>query len=99
MRAPQYAVATGIACVPPNDLARVTKAHTGYVVIGSGKTGLDTVIWLLENGVDPDKIHWIRPRDYWWLNRGTYQPGDEFFARPGGSLARGRSARWRGVGR
>ena len=55
MRAPQYAVATGIACVAPNALARVTKAHTGYVVIGSGKTGLDTVIWLLENGVDPDK--------------------------------------------
>ena len=55
MRAPQYAVAAGNACVPPNELARVTKAHTGFVVIGSGKTGLDTVIWLLENGVDPDK--------------------------------------------
>jgi len=87
MRAPQYAVATDITCVPPNDLARVTKAHTGYVVIGSGKTGLDTVIWLLENGVDPDKIHWIRPRDYWWLNRGAYQPGDEFLARLVESLA------------
>jgi NAD(P)-binding Rossmann-like domain len=97
MRAPQYAVATGIACVPPNDLARVTKAHTAYVVIGSGKTGMDTVIWLLGNGVDPDKIRWIMPRDYWWMNRATYQPGDEFFARLVESIANGVEALAGGV--
>ena len=87
MRAPQYAVAPGIECVPPNGLALVTKAHTAYVVIGSGKTGMDTVIWLLGNGVDPDNITWIMPRDYWWMNRAAYQPGDEFFARLVESLA------------
>ena len=82
-------MAAGIACVPPNDLTRVTKAHRGYVVIGSGKTGMDTCIWLLENGVDPDNIRWIRPRDYWWMNRAAYQPGEEFLARLVESLANG----------
>ena len=89
MRSPQYIVADGIACVPPNDLTRVAKAYRGYVVIGSGKTGMDTCLWLLGNGVDPDNIRWIMPRDYWWLNRAAYQPGDEFFARLVESLANG----------
>ena len=80
-----------------NDLARVTKAHTGYVVMRWGKTGMDTVIWLLGNGVDPDKIRWIMPRDYWWMNRATYQPGDEFFARLVESLANGVEALAGGV--
>lgn len=89
MRTPQYLVAAGIACVPPNDLTRVAKAHRGYVVIGSGKTGMDTCIWLLDNGADPDSIRWIMPRDYWWMNRAAYQPGEEFFARLVESLANG----------
>ena len=29
------------------------------------------------------------PRDYWWMNRATYQPGDEFFARLVQSIANG----------
>ena len=45
--------------------------------------------WLLENGVDPDNIRWIMPRDYWWMNRATYQPGEEFLARLVESLANG----------
>ena len=88
-RTPQYVVAAGIVCVPPNDLTRVNKAHRGYVVIGSGKTGMDTCLWLLENGVDPDNIRWIMPRDYWWMNRAAYQPGEEFLARLVESLANG----------
>jgi hypothetical protein len=50
---------------------------------------MDTVIWLLGNGVDPDRIRWVMPRDYWWVNRATYQPGDEFFARLVESIANG----------
>jgi len=97
MRTPQYAVASSIACVPPNDLARIAKAHAAYVVIGSGKTGMDTCIWLLENGVDPDRVHWIMPRDYWWMNRAAYQPGEEFFARLVESIANGVEALASGV--
>jgi hypothetical protein len=49
-------------------------------VIGAGKTAMDACVWLLDNGVDPDRITWIMPRDSWVLNRANLQPGDEFFA-------------------
>lgn len=84
---PRYAVAPGVTCVPLNDLPRIEHPHAAYVVIGAGKTGMDACIWLLENGADPDSIRWIMPRDYWWLNRANYQPGEEFFARLLQSLA------------
>lgn len=84
---PRYPVAPDIVCVPPNELPRLAKPHAAYVVIGAGKTGMDSCLWLLENGADPDRIRWIMPRDYWWLNRATYQPGDEFAARLMQSIA------------
>src|SRR6185436_4966168 len=31
-------------------------------------------VWLLANGVDPDRIAWVRPRDPWMLNRAVVQP-------------------------
>jgi hypothetical protein len=77
-RSPQYAVAPGVACAPPNDLPRMAHAYGSYVVIGAGKTGMDACVWLMENGADPDRIRWIMPRDYWLLDRATVQPGKEF---------------------
>jgi hypothetical protein len=77
---PAYAVAPGVVCIPPNDLPRAAPAYDDFVVIGAGKTGMDTCIWLLENGADPDQIRWIVPRDSWILNRANFQPGDDFFA-------------------
>ena len=79
-RSPQYGVASGVACVPPNDLPRVAHAYGQYVVVGAGKTGMDACIWLMENGANPDRIRWIMPRDYWMLDRAGVQPGKEFFA-------------------
>lgn len=32
------------------------------------------VIWLLANGVEPDRIMWVRLRDPWMLNRAKVQP-------------------------
>ena len=46
---------------------------------GSGKTGIDACLWLLENNVSSDAITWIMPRDAWYLNRANVQPGEEFF--------------------
>src|SRR5580658_5270522 len=37
---------------------------------------MDACIWLLENGVAPEAIRWIRPRDGWMLNRAFVQPLD-----------------------
>jgi hypothetical protein len=73
--------------MPPNDLPSVRYRPEGYVVIGGGKTGIDSVLWLLENGVDPEAIRWIMPRDAWLIDRKNTQPTEEFFADAIGSQA------------
>ncbi|MGN6334851.1 NAD(P)-binding protein [Mycobacterium sp.] len=77
MRRAPYEVADGVDCVPPNDLPR-RGAHQRYVVVGAGKTGIDTCLWLLGHGVGPDRLTWIMPRDSWLLDRETMQPGSLF---------------------
>ena len=82
---PVYTVAPGVACVPLNRLPAISRPHAGYTVIGSGKTGMDAILWLQENGVPPSRIRWIMPRDAWLLNRTNFQPGLENFERSVGS--------------
>jgi len=36
---------------------------------------LDVCLWLLQSGVDPGKIRWIKPREPWLANRVRFQPG------------------------
>lgn len=50
-----------------------------YCIVGAGKTGMDTGVWLLEQGVPPERISWVMPRDSWIVNRITTQNGPEFF--------------------
>jgi len=76
---PKYAVAEGLRCVPLNELPRVKQPPSGYTVVGAGKTGIDAVLWLLENKVPPAMIRWIMPRDSWFQNRANVQSGDDFF--------------------
>src|SRR4029077_15648939 len=45
-----------------------------YLIVGSGKTATDGIVWLLANGVTQDRIVWVRPRDPWMLNRAVLQP-------------------------
>jgi hypothetical protein len=56
-------------------------------VVGAGKTGIDAWLWLLENGMPPEAITWIMPRDSWFQNRSKVQPGSEFFEASYGSFA------------
>lgn len=63
--------------VPPNGLVTVDGSASGYTVIGSGKTGMDACSWLLEEGVPPDRIRWIKPRESWGLNRAKVQPREQ----------------------
>jgi hypothetical protein len=74
---PSFDVDDGVRLVPVNDLVRTERPAGGYVVIGAGKTGMDACNWLLDNGVDPDRIAWIRPRDAWVIDRATMQPRDK----------------------
>ena len=65
--------------LPVNDLARLEEAPSQYVVVGSGKTATDACVWLLGQGVDPDAICWVRPRDPWMLDRALIQPDPAVF--------------------
>ena len=71
---PPFGVADDARVVAINDLARLDAAASNYVIVGSGKTATDGIIWLMANGVESDRIVWVRPRDPWMLNRAMVQP-------------------------
>jgi hypothetical protein len=77
--APPFAVESGARVVPVNDLAHLEEAPRQYVVVGSGKTATDAVVWLLTRGVAPDAICWVRPREPWMTNRALVQPDPTIF--------------------
>ena len=74
-----FGVADGVHVVAVNDLVKLGAAPSEFVIVGSGKTATDACIWLLDNGVDPDAICWVRPRDPWMLNRAVVQPDPAVF--------------------
>jgi hypothetical protein len=69
-----FVVDPDVRCVPVNQLPDLREPATGYTIVGGGKTGSDACSWLLERGVDPDDIRWIRARDAWMWNRAKVQP-------------------------
>jgi hypothetical protein len=71
---PPFAVDSDARLLPLNDLVDLTAAASGFTVIGGGKTGMDACLWLLDSGVPPEAIRWIRPRDAWLLDREAQQP-------------------------
>ena len=76
---PPFGVADGVQAVAVNDLVDLGGAPSQYVIVGSGKTATDACIWLLDTGVDPGAICWVRPRDPWMLNRAVVQPDPAVF--------------------
>ncbi len=74
-----FRTADGVHVVPVNELVNLAGAPSQFVIVGAGKTATDACIWLLGNGVDPDTICWIRPRDPWMLNRSVVQPDPAVF--------------------
>lgn len=75
---PNFSIAPEIQFIPINDLPKLTDPPAGFVVVGGGKTGVDAIIWLLEQQVDPGRITWIIPRDAWFTDRKNLQPSVEF---------------------
>ena len=47
----------------PRELAGFRGPAAGYVIIGAGKTAMDTCCWLLDRACAPADITWVRPRD------------------------------------
>lgn len=79
---PPFGVADGAHVVPVNDLARLEAAVDRYVIIGSGKTATDAIVWLLGHGVDQDRITWVR-----LLRRARRLRGGDPRRRPGAQPA------------
>ena len=69
-----FGVADGVRVIAVHQLAALAGAASSYVIVGSGKTATDGIVWLLGNGVPPDRITWVRPREPWMLNRAMVQP-------------------------
>ncbi len=83
---PGFKIAEDAALVPINDLPKRAPHHDHFAVIGAGKTGMDAAVWLLEQGVDPDQITWVRPSDYWMFNRESILNHPSRFSRTIGSF-------------
>lgn len=71
---PPFAMDNEAKVIQVNELVRVADAPSEYVVVGPGKTATDACIWLLDRGVDPDRICWVRSREPWMLNRAMIRP-------------------------
>ncbi|MEM7091728.1 MAG: NAD(P)-binding protein [Actinomycetota bacterium] len=74
--APPFAYDDDMCVVAPNELTHLDEPADGFVIIGAGKTAMDTVVWLIGQGVEPDRIRWVRPRDAWLVDRAHTQPFD-----------------------
>ena len=74
-----FGIAEGVRVVAVNELATMAEAASSYVIVGSGKTATDAIVWLFGNGVGPERIVWVRPRDPWMTNRAVVQPDPAVF--------------------
>lgn len=79
MQKPAFDVGADAPFIPVGGLGDLRAPAAQYVILGSGKTGIDACLWLLQNGVAPDRITWVMPRDAWFLDRRFAQPGAGFY--------------------
>ena len=74
---PRFLVDEGARCIPVNALVKESEPAGGYVVLGAGKTAMDASVWLLEQGIDPGAITWVKPREPWMIDRKNLQPREK----------------------
>jgi len=66
----KYKAAEGMTVIPVNDLVRPPAGPwTEYYIVGAGKTGMDSVLYLLDKGVPPERVNLVSPHDCWIINR------------------------------
>lgn len=73
---PPFQVAQGARVVSINELSELGEQADRYNIIGAGKTAADACSWLLEVGVPPEAIRWVKPREAWFTNRAFVQGGE-----------------------
>jgi hypothetical protein len=76
---PNFSVANDVDFMPLNNLPSLTQPAIGFTIIGGGKTGIDAILWLLQNNIAAKTIRWIKSRDAWLINRKNTQPFQESF--------------------
>lgn len=79
----KFEVADGVRVDVPGKLPELWRNPEGipehFVILGAGKTAMDAGVWLLEAGIAPDRVTWVKPRESWLINRTITQPGEQFF--------------------
>ena len=70
---PPFTIDPDVRFMPPHSLANAAEPGGGFTIVGAGKTAMDTCCWLIDQGVPPDEIRWIRPRDAWTVDRAQTQ--------------------------
>jgi hypothetical protein len=94
---PSFTIDPAARFLPVGRLVDLAEPPAGFTILGAGKTAMDACTWLMENGVAPDRIRWVRPREVWILDRAALQPLDfqvrtmEISARWVETLARAKS--------
>ncbi len=69
-----FDVEPGVSVIAPGGLAELAEPAPSYGVLGAGKAAIDACLWLLDHGVDPGAVRWVRPHDPWLSDRRGWQP-------------------------
>jgi hypothetical protein len=78
LHTPSFTIDPDVRLVPVGALTGgLHDYHDRFVVLGSGKTAIDACGYLLDSGVEPGRVTWVRPRDQWLLDRASMQPLDQ----------------------
>lgn len=76
---PNFTISKETNFKPINALPKELEKPNHYCIIGGGKTGMDAIVYLLENDITPEKISWVISRDSWVIDRATTQNTEAFF--------------------
>jgi len=76
---PNFSRSESTHFLPINALPKHLKKPAHYCIIGGGKTGMDAIVYLMEQKIDPAKISWVISRDSWVIDRATTQNTVNFF--------------------
>ena len=74
---PSFSVDDHAAFIPIGQLSTRAGDYDSFIVIGAGKTSVDACLWLLDAGMAPEQIRWVRPREAWFLDRAQLQPFEQ----------------------
>ena len=84
---PNFSCSKEVNFQPINALPEQLTTPDHYCIIGGGKTGMDAIVYLLENNIPPEAISWVISRDSWVIDRETTQNTEAFFNKSIGNQA------------